>query len=122
MSLQVSLGVRARIPVRVGGELPRGTSVMDRSEWSREILLVSPRALRWFVLVSAISFALLTLSVRDERLGWLTPIGFLGTAITLPVVIKTTAVLLNRRFGRTFAAVAHGLGFGASVIGAAATA
>jgi len=47
--------------------IPSGRITMDRSVQSRDTLLVSPRALRWFFLESIVGFAVLTLSVRDER-------------------------------------------------------
>jgi hypothetical protein len=90
---------------------------MDRSTLSRDLLIVSTRTLKWFAICGATAFAILTLSVRDDRFAWLTPVGFLGSAVTLPVLVKTTGHELNQRFGHAFTALATATGVGTRLVG-----
>lgn len=93
---------------------------MDRTLLSRDIFLVSARALVWFVLGTATSFAVTMLSGRVARYEWLMPFGLLGLLVTLPVAIKSSAVLLHQRFELQFQHLAAVLAMGATIVGGTA--
>ena len=64
---------------------------------TRDIFLVSPRAFRRFVAGFVGSFVVMILTPDNESLEWLMMFAFLGTVITLPVLVKTGVELLRQR-------------------------